>query len=101
MKKNTNKAYGIRQERIVRQILLDRGAKIAIRSRGSLGVFDVLAVFDTYSLWVQVKAGSENYIKRCIKEWRDIEPEMPPHHNVELWCRIKGQSKWQVITREG
>jgi len=97
VKKNTNKAYGCRKEREARHKLLDEGAKYVLRSRGSLGAYDLLALFDKYSKWISVKAGSDAYIKRCIREWQDLHETLPAYHISELWVYWKSKRKWGII----
>ena len=97
MKKNTNKAYGCRKEREARHKLLDEGAIYVLRTRGSLGQFDLLAVFKDHTEWISVKAGHDAYIKKCIREWDDLHQTMPPYHDVKLWVYWRDCNKWEVI----
>ena len=97
----SNKSYGIKKEREVIKILKDRGAVNAIRARGSFGKFDVIALFDTYSLWISVKSGSKGYIKTCLRDWQDIPPDMPTYHNVQIWTKERNSSVWEIFDRHG
>lgn len=99
-KKNTNKAYGCRKEREARQKLLTEGARYVLRARGSLGFIDLLAVFETYTKWISVKAGSDVYLKACVREWRDNPVLLPPYHIPQLWMYHKTTKKWEVVGRE-
>ena len=97
-KKNTNKQYGCRKEREARKILLAEGARYVLRTRGSLGQFDLLAVYDNHTKWISVKSGADAYVKRCIREWNDLHETLPPYHVPELWVYWRQRRKWERLT---
>lgn len=98
------KQYGSQKERDYANMLREEGYKVE-RAGSSLGDYDLIAITTTnsdgegHSLWVQVKAGSRDYIKRCRREWKP--GSLPPYHVVRLACWIKKENCWYEQDGDG
>lgn len=93
-----HKASGTRKERELIHLLESEGYECT-RSGASLGLYDVVAIMKTgdhcHSLWIQVKYGSEKYIKRCVAEW--TPGGMPPYHHEVLYCCIRNDGWYELV----
>ncbi len=91
---NAKYLKGRRSEYELRDLFLADGAKFVIRTAGSHSPFDLVAVYDTYSVWVQLKAGCKATIKQECRNW--LPSPMPPLHHNWLICKIdrEGFFKW-------
>lgn len=91
------KASGTRKERELMKLLEGEGFECT-RSGASLGRYDVVALKrkedHPHSLWIQVKYGTEEYIKRCVREW--LQDSMPPYHHEVLFCCIRNDGWYEL-----
>lgn len=90
---------GIRQEYKVKKFLESKGYYV-VRSAGSHGIYDLVAIGETDVLLIQLKYGSEQYLKYSAKEkenqthkgMREIKPihlEIRPYDDLnELFQNI-------------
>ncbi len=98
----SNKQFGLRKERVVKQLLYEEGAIFAQRQRGSFGNFDVIGYFEDYCLLVSVKSTKQKYMsyKKEIKKIENVE--IPSYCKKQLriwWSPRKDRIKkgWEVI----
>lgn len=93
----SNKRYGIGKERQAKEILLKQGALCVLRARGSLGLFDLVALFPKYSKWISVKSGRAKYLKSSLAEWRKNKVKLPQNHIAEIWLYERGGG-WTIVS---
>ncbi len=92
------KASGTRKEReLIKHFEVD--GYECTRSGASLGRYDVIALMrkgdHRHSIWVQVKYGTEKYIKSCVSQW--LEDDMPPWHHEVLYCYIRNDGWYELV----
>ena len=97
MKKNRNKIYGLTKEREAKKILEEEGWYV-IRSRGSFGLFDMIAM-NPVKGWkiVQVKATRQKKNVSYGKEIDEIRHYQVPYNTQkELWA-WRTKEGWERI----
>lgn len=81
----SNKTWGLSKEREVKKRIYDMGAIFVQRSRGSFGLYDVIAFFEGYCLLISVKATKQKKfgVNSELKKLKEVK--LPGYCKGELW----------------
>ncbi|RLI81006.1 MAG: hypothetical protein DRP01_11355 [Archaeoglobales archaeon] len=98
------KAYrkGVRAEYLCMERLRNLGADVVIRSAGSHGLIDVIAIFsDRKEIWlIQVKRGADIPLDILKSDYRDLGALMGTYHVIPMFF-IKRGREYKLIPFDG
>jgi len=98
MMPNKNYVKGYKIELMAKKELEDSG-HFVVRSSGSHGIIDLIAIDFNYVRLIQIKSCSTPRMpsfKDEISKLSDFREKMPGFCRVELW--VKGNKEWKKIT---
>ncbi len=92
----SNYSRGRKLEYAVRDELISRGYILVVRSAGSKGPFDLVAISPSDIVLIQVKASSARR-KAAVEQLKKIQ--VPENVRKEIWVKVPRQD-WEVTQVE-